>query len=65
MKYIVARNDSVYIVIPHEDASKTRARLKDFFTDPATQQYIEEKFRYRVKMEKDIYEFVKWLNNSK
>ena len=65
IKYIVAKNDSLYVVVPHENADKTRARLKNFFTDPVTQQYIEEKFRYRVKMEIDIYEFVKWLNKEK
>jgi hypothetical protein len=64
LKYIIAKNDSLYIVVPHENADKTRARLKEFFTDPAIQQYIEEKFRYRVKIERDIYDFVKYINDS-
>jgi hypothetical protein len=65
MKYILAKNDSLYIVIPHENANKTRERLKAFFPDPTTQKYIEEKFRYRLTLERDIYEFVKYVNNPK
>ena len=63
-KYVLAKNDSSYIVIPYENADKTRTKLKVYFADPVIQKYIERNFRHRATIDKDIYNFVKYINGQ-
>jgi hypothetical protein len=63
-KYVIAKNDSSYIVIPYENADKTSTKLKAYFADPVIQKYTEKNFRFRATIEKDIYDFVKYINGQ-
>lgn len=62
---VIAKNDSSYVAINSEDNSKkTKEILKTFFSDPNTQQKIEEIFRYRAMAERDAINFVNYLNRQ-
>ena len=64
-KFVIARNDTVYVIVSSADNAKvTREKLKAFFSESNTQQVIEEKFRYRDKLERDIIDFVNNLNTE-